>query len=413
MHVPRARRSQVVEQAEALLRRFGSPLYVYDLDEIERRYLRFVQAFPYRPLQCHYALVCNKNPLIVRRLHELGAGVHANTPGDAFAALAAGVPAGDVVYSGTNLSCTDLDYLLARHVALNVDSLDQLRDLVRHGGCRSVGLRLLIDDPAKRNRIGVSPRELREALRIAEIEGIRVSGLHMYAGTNNRRLSRFLGCVDRLLAAAETLPDLEYVNLGGGYGIGYREGEPDLDVDLIGQEVARRLQSLSRRRGQTVRLIVEPGRVLVASAGSLLMRVVSVKHRGGRRYIGVDTTVGNIVAPSVYHGYHRLEALSPRGAALELTTDVCGNTTHSGDFIARDVRLPPVEAGDVLALRDVGAYAYAMSSHFLNRPRPAEVVLDGGEAILTTRRERFEDLVALYEPGVLAGPGSLASGVPA
>jgi diaminopimelate decarboxylase len=224
----------------------------------------------------------------------------------------------------------------------------------------------------------------------------------MYAGTNNRRASRFLGCVDRLLAAAEMLPDLEYVNLGGGYGIGYREEERDLDIDTIGHEVAQRMLSLSRRREAALRLILEPGRVLVASAGSLLMTVVSVKHRGGRRYIGVDSTVGNIVVPSVYHGYHRLEALSQRGRTLKVTTDVCGNTTHSADFIARDVRLPRVEPGDVLALRDVGAYAYAMSSHFLNRPRPAEVVLDGGAAILTTRRETLDDLIALYQPGVLA-----------
>ena len=390
------------EQAEELLERFGSPLYVYDLREIEQRYFRFVQAFAYRPLECHYALVCNKNPVIVRRLHELGAGVHANTPGDAFAALAVGVPAEDIVYSGTNLTGADLDYLLARGVTLNVDSLDQLQDVVRRGGCRSVGLRFLIDDPAKRNRIGVSPGELPEALQVAEAGRLRVTGLHMYAGTNNRRASRFLACVDRLIAAAETLPDLEYLNLGGGYGIGYREGERDLDLDAIGQEVVQRLESLSRRRGAAVRLILEPGRTLVASAGSLLMTVVSVKHRGDRRYVGVDSTVGNIVVPSVYHGYHRLEALSQRGPALELRTDVCGNTTHSADFIARDVHLPRVEPGDVLALRDVGAYAYAMSSHFLNRPRPAEVVLDGGEAILTTRRETLDDLVALYEPAVLA-----------
>lgn len=393
----------MAERARELIGRFGSPLYVYDLAEVERRYDRFVRAFPYEPLDCHYAVVCNKNPLIVRRLHELGAGVHANTPGDAFAALAAGVPAADVVYSGTNLTGPDLDFLLGLGIALNVDSLDQLRDVVAHGGCRTVGLRFLIDDPGKRNRIGVSPHELREALRIAEAGGVRIAGLHMYAGTNNLRPLRFLGCVDRLLAATHALPDLEYVNLGGGYGIGYREGEPDLDVDLIGGEVARRLEALSRRRGRPVRLVVEPSRVLVGSAGSLLLTVVSVKHRGGRRFVGVDTTVGNIVVPSVYHGYHRLEAIDPRGRPLQQTTDVCGNTTHSRDFIARDVRLPRVEPGDVLALRDVGAYAYAMSSHFLNRPRPAEVVLDGGEAILTTRRETLDDLVALYEPGVLAG----------
>lgn len=387
-----------------LIDRFGSPLYVYDLGVVERRYVRFVQAFPHRPLACHYAVVCNKNPLIVRCLRALGAGVHANTPGDAYAALAAGVPAEAVTYSGTNLTAADLDYLLARGVALNVDSLDQLRDVVRRGACERVGLRYLIDDPAKRNRIGVSPGELREAVRIAAAGGVRVTGLHMYAGTNNRRPSRFLGCVQRLLAAAETLPDLEEVNLGGGFGIGYREGEQDLDVDAIGLEVARRVQALSRRRDRAVRLVVEPGRVLVGPAGSLLMTVVSVKHRGGRRYVGVDSTVGNIVVPSVYHGYHRIEAVAPRGRLLAgTTTDVCGNTTHSGDFIARDVRLPRVEPGDVLALRDVGAYAYAMSSHFLNRPRPAEVVLDGGEAILTTRRETLGDLVSLYEPAVLDG----------
>jgi diaminopimelate decarboxylase len=392
----------VVEHAAALLRRFGSPLYVYDLGEIERRYARFVRAFPYSPLECHYALVCNKNPLIVRRLHALGAGVHANTPGDAFAALAAGVPARAIVYSGTNLSGGDLDYLLERGVALNLDSLDQLRDVVRRGGCRTVGLRLLIDDPARRSRIGIAARELPAALRLARRGGLAVAGLHMYAGTNNLRPSRFLDCLDRLLEAAETLPDLDYVNLGGGYGVGYRDGEPDLDLDAVGGEAARRVRRLSRRVGRPVRLVVEPGRVLVGPAGLLLMTVVSVKQRGGRRYVGVDSTVGNIVVPSVYHGHHRIEALGARGRPLAVSTDVCGNTTHSRDFVARDVRLPRVAPGDVLALRDVGAYAYAMSSHFLNRPRPAEVLLDGGEAILTTRRETLEDLLALYEPGVLA-----------
>ena len=379
-----------------LLDRFGSPLYVYDLEQVERRYLAFRQVFPYRPLDCHYAVVCNKNPLLVRRLHELGAGIHANTPGDAYAALTAGVAPERIVYSGTNLTRDDLDFLVALGIPLNLDSLDQLRDVIRDGRTENVGLRYLIDDPAKRNRIGVSPSELRFALRLAASGGVRITGLHMYAGTNNRRASRFLDCVDRLLAGAARLPDLEHVNLGGGYGIGYREGENDLDVGSIGVEVTRRVRALSSAVGREVRLVVEPGRVLVGPAGSLLMQVVSVKSRGRRRYVGVDTTVGNIVVPSVYHAGHRIEAVTARGPALLRPTDVCGNTTHSADFIARDVRLPRVEPGDVLRLRDVGAYAYAMSSHFLNRPRPAEVVLVEGEPILTTRRETFDDLVALY-----------------
>ena len=148
--------------------------------------------------------------------------------------------------------------------------------------------------------------------------------------------------------------------------------------------------------GKRIRLVLEPGRILTAAAGCLLTRVVSVKARGGRRYVGVDTTVGNIVVESVYHAYHRIEAVSPRGPLLDVPTDVCGNTTHTRDYVGRSCLLPEVIPGDLLLLRDVGAYGYAMSSHFLNRPRPAEVVLHHGIAHLTTRRETFEDLVATH-----------------
>ena len=384
------------DEARALLARFGSPLYVYDAQEVERRFRAFVGAFPYRLLECHYAIVCNKNPLLVRRLSELGAGVHANTPGDAFAALAAGVPAERIVYSGTNLSAEDLDFLLERGIALNVDSLDQLADVAARGRGRRVGLRVLIDDAERGNRIGVDPVELPAALALSRGAGIRITCLHMYAGTNTRRAGRFLECLDRLLDAAGGVPDLEDVDIGGGYGVGYRDGEADLDIASLGREVAARLEALSARCGRRIRLLLEPGRTLVASAGVLLVTVVSVKERGGRRFVGVDSTIGNIVVPSVYHGYHRIQAVAPRGAPLPIPTDVCGNTTHSRDFLGRDLRLPDVEPGDVLALNDVGAYAYAMSSHFLNRPRPAEVVLDGGEAVLTTRRETLADLLALH-----------------
>jgi len=110
--------------------------------------------------------------------------------------------------------------------------------------------------------------------------------------------------------------------------------------------------------------------------------------------VGVDTTVGNVVVESVYYPHHRVEAVAPKAPVLEIPTDVCGNTTHSRDYLARNCQLPPLVPGDLLALRDVGAYGYAMSSHFLNRPRPAEVVVDQGQAVLTTRRETFADLLA-------------------
>lgn len=386
-------------EARALTLFYGSPLYVYDMREVEQRFHRFAHAFHYRPVECHYAIVCNKNPYIVRRLYELGAGVHANTPGDAYAAIAAGVPPAKIVYSGTNLNDADLSYLLKANISLNLDSVDQLRDVARRARGIRVGLRLMVDEPTTRSRIGIDPGEIPDALEAADAGGISVIGLHMYAGTNTRRVSRYFECLERLLTAAELLPDLEYVNVGGGYGIGYREGEADLDVNAVAAQISQRMQSVSHARRRAIGLVLEPGRSLVATAGSLLVTVVSVKHRGDRRYIGVDSTVGNIVVPSIYHGYHRVESVcAPDAPLLDVPTDLCGNTTHSRDFLARDIRLPRVKKGDVLALRDVGAYAYAMSSHFLNRPRPAEVVLDGDAAILTTRRETLADLLTLQQP---------------
>jgi diaminopimelate decarboxylase len=272
-----------------------------------------------------------------------------------------------------------------------------VRDVVAQAPQARFGIRVLIDDRSRRNRIGLDPDEVPQAVREASARGGAIVGLHMYAGTNTRRPTRHLECLDRLLAVAGAVPELEYVDVGGGYGVGYREGEHDLDVEELGRKIALRIEELSERVGRRIRLVVEPGRALVASAGTLLVSVVSVKERGGRRYVGVDSTVGNIVVPSIYHVHHRVDLLADRGPTLPGPTDVCGNTTHSGDYLARDLRLPPVHRGDLLAFRDVGAYAYAMSSHFLNRPRPAEVALEGDAAFLTTRREVLSDLLALQQ----------------
>jgi diaminopimelate decarboxylase len=373
-----------------LIADYGTPLYVYDAQQVRRDWHRFRSAFPYPHKEIHYAIVCNKNPHLVRLLHELGAGVHANTPGDAFAALSAGVAPENILYSGTNLDAGDMEYLLGHGLSLILDSLDQLRLRARYGP-GAVGFRLWLPEGAP--RIGIDPSELPEALEIAAGAGLTLEGLHMYTATNNRKVHRFVSGFETMLAASNLLPDLRFLDLGGGYGVDYRQPGEGLDLESLGQTVSQAMSELSQRRGRPIKLVLEPGRILVARAGSLLVTVVSVKMRQGRRFVGVDSTVGNLVVESVYHAYHAIEAIAPRGSDLDIPTDVCGNTTHSRDYLARNCRLPDLQVGDVLALRDVGAYGYAMSSHFLNRPRPAEVVIDGGRAILTTRRETLQDLL--------------------
>ncbi len=339
--------SPILLEPQQLAAEFGSPLYVYDLDCLAANLAVLRRAFDHPAVDFHYAIVCNKNRAIVSRLNEWGVGIHANTRGDAAAALAAGVLPKRIVYSGTNLNAADLEYLFERGIHMNLDSVDQVRDRARLGP-GAIGLRYLIDEPERRNRIGVGDSELDDALELAAEGGLRVTGLHMYAGTNNLRVERALECFERMAEASRRLPDLEYLDVGGGFGVPYRPDREPFDLGGFATAALERLKRLSAERGRELRLIVEPGRILVATTGTLYVTVVSVKEREGRRYVGVDSTVGNIVVESVYHAFHRIEAVGATGPALEIATDVCGNTTHSRNFLGRGVPLPAVSPGDIL-----------------------------------------------------------------
>ncbi len=302
-------------EPQELVAEFGSPLYAYDLDRLASNLAALRSAFDHPAVDLHYAIVCNKNRAIVSSLNQWGVGMHANTPGDAAAALAAGVPAERIVYSGTNLDAADLSYLFERGIHMNLDSVDQVRDRARLGP-GAIGLRYLIDAPERRNRIGVGDSELGEALELAAGNGLRVTGLHMYAGTNNLSAERALDGFNRIAEASQRLPDLEYLDVGGGFGVPYRPDREPFDLDGFATVALDRLDRLSAERRRELRLAVEPGRVLVATTGTLYATVVSVKERDGRRYIGVDSTVGNIVVESVYHAFHRIEAVAAAGPVL-------------------------------------------------------------------------------------------------
>jgi diaminopimelate decarboxylase len=326
-------------------------------------------------------------------LRAEGAGLHANTPGDVYCGLRAGFSAADIVFSGSNLGDEDLDYLLDAGVHVNLDSLDDLHRALQRGPGRSFGLRVHVEDTLPESRMGLREGELEPARAAAAAAGCRLSALHVYCGTHGRELERYRATLARLVELAADFPDLDCLNLGGGFGHDYQQPQPFPFADLAAAaDVA--LRGLSCDLARPVTLRVEPGRALVAAAGVLLTRVRSAKPSRGRRYVGVDTTTANFTSPAVHGAHRRVISVTPRPLAAELC-DVCGNTTYSRDFIAKDAALPAVQAGDLLAILDTGAYGYCMGSHFLNRPRPAEVFVDRGQARLVTRRESFEDLVAL------------------
>lgn len=377
-----------------LASRFGTPLFVYDAEVLRRGYRRVRAAIRYTPSRVHYAAVCNPHGAILRLLRDLGAGLHANTPGDVYCGLRAGFAADAIVFSGSNLGDADLEYVLGAGVHVNVDSLDDLERGCRQGGGRDFGLRMHLEGLLPESRMGLRDSDLQAAEAVARNAGCRISALHVYCGTHGRALDRYADAAARLAAIAETLPDVSCINLGGGFGYDYRDPEGGaFPFEPVADRAAEVLTRLSARSGRPILLRVEPGRAMVAGAGILLTRVRSVKRDGALRYVGVDTTVANFTAPAVHGAHRRVVAVEPR-PDVEGTAHVCGATTYSRDFIAQNVRLPDVQVGNLLAVLDIGAYGYCMASHFLNRPRAAEVMVENSTARLITRRETFEDLIA-------------------
>jgi diaminopimelate decarboxylase len=377
--------------ATELVERFGSPLYVYDTATVRERYRAIRAAFRDPDTRVHFAAVCNPNLHLLRILREEGAGIHANTPGDVFCALAAGFSGGEIVFSGSNIDEEDLRLLAEAGVHVNVDSLDDLRRALAPG--RALGVRLHVEEVLAESRMGLRESEIDEALALARRACAIIDSLHVYCGTHGRSIERYQAALDRLLAHAVRLPDVACINLGGGFGYDYRDGTSFPFVELAAVAEAK-VAALSQARGRKLHLRVEPGRALVAPAGVLLSRVRSIKRARARRYIGLDTTVANFVSPAV-HGAHRRVVAVAGGPEAQSPADLCGCTTYSRDVVAHDVLLPEVEVGDLVAVLDAGAYGYCMAGRFLNRPRPAEVFVDGGEPQLVTRRESLADLIAL------------------
>lgn len=377
--------------AAELLDNYGSPLYVYDEGKLSQTIQHITKAIPYPHTSFHFASVTNGNISLLRIFKELGWGLHANTPGDIYLALQAGFTPQDIVYSGSNLNPQEMAQVLLQGVSiLNLDSLAQLnlcclvyQTLKSEITPPKLGLRLNYGD----SRIGVTPEEIPEAIKITQAAGIKLSGIHFYRGTGTNATKAFTQEIAYLLTLGKLLPDWEYLDFGGGFGYGYQANSVNFDWELFGQELDQALQNTNKK------LIIEPGRAAIASCGTLLARVISVKWQGEKQIIGVDTSIANLAVLSVHGGYREIVSYSGDSNKKYLT-DVCGNTTYSRDYLGKNCQLPKLENGDLIGIKDVGAYGYAMSTHFLHRPRPAEVLLKNHQHFLIRHREDYQVLLS-------------------
>ncbi|WP_013335014.1 diaminopimelate decarboxylase family protein [Gloeothece verrucosa] len=385
-----------LEVAQELLKIYHSPLYLYQGEVLRQEISHITRSIPYHNTRFQFATVTNGNIALLKIFKELGWGLHANTPGDIYLGLKAGFKSDNIVYSGSNLNRQEIEQLFNWNIKiLNLDSVSQLQlccqiyeELKGKLTPPKLGFRLNLPELTGESRIGIRPEEFPQALYIAQSAGLKIQGLHFYRGTGTNATKAFTGVIETLIKTCQLLPDWNYLDFGGGFGYRYQHQGIQFDWGIFGEALTEALNKLNRK----IELIIEPGRAVIAACGTLLAQVVSVKWQENKQIIGVDTTVANLSVPSVHGGYREIVTWKENTEQLYLT-DVCGNTTYSRDYLGKNCQLPALEIGDMIGILDVGAYGYAMSSHFLHRPRAAEVLLEGKTHKLIRRREDYSILL--------------------
>ena len=394
----------------------GTPCFVYSRAAIERAWRDYDRALAGIPHEVCYAVKANSNLAVIDVLGRLGAGFDIVSGGEMERVLAAGVPAGRIVFSGVGKSDAEMAAALEAGVGcFNVESaqeLDRLASLARAAGKRApVSLRVNPDIDARthpyittglhENKFGVPADDVRGLYaRVAASPSLEVRGIDCHIGSQLASLEPFLDALDRLLVLVDTLAGdgirLAHLNLGGGLGIRYRDESPPEPAALAGA-VADRLA------GRDIVLMLEPGRSIVGNAGVLLTRVEYLKRNGTKRFAVVDAAMNDLIRPALYDAWHDIVPVRSREGVPE-PYEIVGPVCESGDFLGRERRLV-LEPGDLLAVRSAGAYAFVMSSNYNSRPRAAEVVVDGDRYHVVRKREQVRDLFA-GESVLPPGPAS-------
>ena len=391
-----------------IARQVGTPCYVYDAALIRAAYLQLECAFGSDPHAIHYALKANSTLEIVRLLKSLGSSVDANSMGEVDVALKCGFHPSQIMFTGVGKSPDELARAIQLGVkAINVESPGELDRLDRLAQDRQtvarVALRVNPDIDArshphistglKTNKFGV-PIDAAPAIfqEIRRRPGLEAVGVHSHIGSQIMVLEPLLraaaAAVDLAIALKADGVPLQHVDFGGGVGISY-DGTPAIDPG----EYVRRLVEIARPSGLTT--LVEPGRVLVGPAGTLVTRVVDIKKfEGGRQFVVLDAGMTELMRPALYGAFHRIEPVKPRDGA-PFKADIVGPVCESTDTFARDRELPALEVGDLMVVRDVGAYGAAMGSTYLRRPLPPEVLVDGASWRVIRRRQTLDDLIRL------------------
>ena len=395
-----------------LAQRYDTPLYVVSEKRIRDNYNHIFDALTrnYKYVRVFYAAKANSNLTVLKILNSQGAYLDTVSPGEVFMGLVSGYTPDRLMFTGTSVRNDELKFLADANITVNIDSQSELDRLLKITVPQIISVRVNTEVGAGHHshcitagpdsKFGLWEEETIQAYAIAQRARVERFGIHMHIGSGILEIEPYVQAVDKLLSIAKRVHDevgikFEFIDIGGGFGVPYKPEDRDFDWSEFASKVVAPFKSKIAEYGLGKPfLCVEPGRYLVCDSSILLTSVNTVKVTPAKKFVGVDAGFNTLIRPTMYGSYHPILVANKLGAAETETYDVVGPICESGDVLAKDRQLPPIEEGDLLAVLNAGAYGFSMSSQYNSRPRAAEVMVTQGKPSIIREREQINTLTA-------------------
>lgn len=386
---------------------YGTPLYVYHAEKIAQQYQDLFTHFDAKTTSIFYACKALTNIHILDVVKRAGGNIDCSSINEAKLALHVGFTPNQVLYTSNSVSFEEICEAVSLGIYVNIDSLSNLEKFgAKFGNTYPVGVRvrpnimaggnLKISTGHDKSKFGIPVTELETLKAIQAKYAINISTLHIHTGSEIKDVKIFLQSADVFEQILPDFPTVNVLDFGGGFKVPYQPDEKGTDMALLGAEVNKVVAKLAAQFGRPLTAWFEPGKYIVSESGFFITRVNVLKQSGDIQFAGIDTGLNHLIRPMFYDAYHYIDNLSHPEKPLQEYA-VVGNICETDTF-AWDRPIPTIEEGDFLVFYNAGAYGYEMASNYNARYKPAQVLIEKGEAKLISRRDSFEDLLHLQVP---------------
>ena len=395
---PELSRQQLIDIANE----YGTPVYVYHAEKIQYQFQNLQNAFSGSDVKFFYAAKALTNINVLKHIKNIGCNVDCSSFNEVQIALKAGFEPKNVLYTSNSISFEEIEAAQAAGVNISIDSISNLEKFgKKFGHSYPVAIRLRPNIMAGGNikistghdnsKFGVPLENLQALLSVVKENNIFIRGLNIHTGSEIKDVEVFAKGIEVLFDIAQHFPELEYLDLGGGFKVPYAPGEAGTDINKLAQKVKEEFDQYEKQTGRHLQIWFEPGKYIVSECGYFVTKVNVLKQTNSITFAGVDTGLNHLIRPMFYGAYHAIENISnPKGHLQEY--NVVGNICETDTF-AENRTLPEIREGDHLVFLNAGAYCFEMASNYNSRYKPAEVLIKDGKAQLIRKRDELEDLL--------------------